>query len=65
MAKQGLRFSPAVEAVIMRGLEREPGRRFPDCVAFAQALREAIAQPVEPQHVGMMGRLKSLLIKKH
>jgi serine/threonine-protein kinase len=63
MARQGLRFPPAVETVIMRGLEREPGKRYPDALAFAQALRDAVAQPQEPEHRGLVSRLKSVFGK--
>jgi serine/threonine-protein kinase len=63
MARQGLRFSPAVESVIMRGLEREPGKRYPDALAFAQALRDAVAQPQEPEPRGLVSRLKSVFGK--
>lgn len=41
-ARPGMRFSNAVEQVVMRGLSREPGKRYPNVVAFADALREAI-----------------------
>ncbi len=65
MARQGLRFSPAIEAVVMRGLERDPTKRFPDTIAFADALREAIAQPLpaEPSG-GLLQRLKSAFNKR-
>jgi eukaryotic-like serine/threonine-protein kinase len=41
-AKQGLRFSPAVEEVVMKGLSRDPKARYPDVVSFATALRDSI-----------------------
>ena len=65
MARQGLRFSPRIEAVVMRGLERDPTKRFPDAIAFADALREAIAQPLlaEPGG-GLFQRLKSAFNKR-
>jgi hypothetical protein len=47
----------------MRGLEREPGKRYPDALAFAQALRDAVAQPQEPEHRGLVSRLKSVFGK--
>jgi len=64
MARQNLRFSPAVEAVVMRGLEREPTKRYTDAVAFAAALEEAIAQPPVQDDGGFMARLKSVFSKK-
>jgi eukaryotic-like serine/threonine-protein kinase len=41
-AKQGLRFSPSVEEVVMKGLSRDPKARYPDVVSFATALRDAL-----------------------
>jgi serine/threonine-protein kinase len=34
-------FGPAVDAVVMRGLAKKPADRFPDVIAFAEALRAA------------------------
>ena len=59
MARQGLRFPPAVEAVVMKGLERDPTKRYPDTVAFAAALKEAIAQPAPVSSGGLFSKLKS------
>ncbi|MGA9836877.1 MAG: serine/threonine-protein kinase [Gemmatimonadaceae bacterium] len=64
MARQGLRFSAAVEAVIMRGLERDPTRRFSDTVAFADALTKAIAEPTSMEPISLVARLKSAFTKK-
>lgn len=47
-AKPGLKFHTQVERVIMRGLARAPGDRYPDIAAFATALSEALALPPEP-----------------
>jgi eukaryotic-like serine/threonine-protein kinase len=44
-AKPGVAYSAAVEAVVMRGLERVPTSRFPDVLAFSDALQEALAAP--------------------
>src|SRR5688500_20331729 len=41
-ARPGLDFGPRVESVIMRGLSREPGDRYPDVLTFAQELKEAL-----------------------
>ena len=41
-----MRIAPAVETVVMRGLMRDPTRRFPSVRDFATALREAVNQPV-------------------
>lgn len=64
MARQNLRFPPAVEAVVMRGLEREPTNRYADALAFAAALDEAITQPAVQDDGGFMARLKSVFSKK-
>ncbi len=64
MARQGLRFPPAVEAVIMRGLERDPTRRFPDALAFAMALSSTIADPGPQEADGFVARLRSVFTKK-
>src|SRR5829696_6647405 len=38
-------ISPALEAVVLRALEKDPARRFADADEFAAALQEARAQP--------------------
>ncbi len=60
MAKQGLRFAPAVEEVVMRGLARDPSKRFADTIAFAAALHAAINEPGDESGPGFMARLKSV-----
>ena len=47
-AKPGL--PPALDAVVMRGLSRDRGARFPSCRAMAEALREAVT-PASPAEV--------------
>jgi serine/threonine-protein kinase len=42
-ARPGLRFAPAVEAVVMQALSKAPGDRFASVSAFAGALVEAVA----------------------
>lgn len=64
MARQGLRFPPAIEHVVMRGLERDPAKRYPDVVAFAAALREAIDQPTTVEPSGLVARFRSVFTKK-
>ena len=44
-ARKGLDFGAQVEAVINRALSREPARRYPDTLIFAQELRTALLNP--------------------
>jgi serine/threonine-protein kinase len=63
-ARRELKFPKAVEEVVMRGLSREPAKRFPDVVSFATALREAIAAPPaedEKPKGGLPGRMRAIL----
>src|SRR5437764_9151677 len=59
-AKQGLRFSPAIEAVIMKGLSKEPAKRYPDLIAFATEFCGASEQPVEQEKAGIGAKLASI-----
>lgn len=59
-AKQGLRFPAAVESVIMRGLAKDPQKRYANAVEFAAALAEAIGQPEELERPGLFGKLKQM-----
>ena len=43
-ARPGLDFGPRVESVMMRGLAREPGDRYPDVMTFARELRDALLE---------------------
>jgi len=63
-AREGLVFSPAVEAVVMRGLAKSPAERFPDVRTFAQELRDALAQPApQPESAGLLGKIKGMFKK--
>ena len=42
-AKEKLRFSPALEATVMRALSKQPAGRFPDVMAFTKAFQDAIS----------------------
>jgi eukaryotic-like serine/threonine-protein kinase len=48
-AKPGLTFSPAIEAVVMRGLSRAPAERYPSITAFSDALADAISSTASAQ----------------
>lgn len=63
-ARRELKFPKPVEDVVMRGLAREPERRFANVVEFAKALGAAInapAQPEEKRKGGLMGRVRAIL----
>jgi serine/threonine-protein kinase len=63
-ARKGLTISPVVEAVVMRGLSRDPAQRYPDVLTFAKELREAVeTPPAKPERGGLMARMKSMLRK--
>jgi len=59
-AKTGLRFSPAIEAVVMRGLSKEPGKRYPDVLAFAAEFRDAMDRPADDDKPGIGAKIASL-----
>jgi len=44
-AKEKLKFSTALEKVVMKALSKEPGSRYPDVMAFATAFQDAVANP--------------------
>jgi serine/threonine protein kinase len=56
-AKPGLRFSAPVEAVIMRGLSKDPRQRYSDVLAFASEFRSAAATPGEEEKRGLLSKL--------
>ncbi len=71
-AKPDRHFPVRVEQVVMKGLSKDPGRRYPDTVAFADALRSALAEPdaMPPgssdgasDEPGLLSRMKSLFKK--
>jgi eukaryotic-like serine/threonine-protein kinase len=62
-AKRGLEFGERVEAVLAYALSRDPAKRYPDTLIFAQELRSALlAPPVEKQGLG--SRLKGMFRPK-
>jgi serine/threonine-protein kinase len=58
-ARPGLTFSPEVEQVLTRGLARNPGDRYPDVIAFATALRDALFAQPAPRS-GLFSKVKGL-----
>ncbi len=65
-ASTELRFAPAVEETVMRGLARNPTDRFPDVTSFASTLSEALTQeppppePVVDPSTGILSKMKGL-----
>ena len=61
-AKEGLVFAPAIEAVIMRGLSKNPKDRYADVRTFARELRTALlAEPaVDGSGPGLLGKIKGI-----
>ncbi len=59
-ARPGLRFSAGVEQVVMRGLSKDPRQRYPDTLAFADALRTALEHPDPVEAPGLLTRVKSI-----
>jgi eukaryotic-like serine/threonine-protein kinase len=63
--KEGVRYGADVEAVVMRGLAKDPAKRFPDAMAFARALSAALANTggdAEPE--GLLSKVRSLFRPK-
>jgi serine/threonine protein kinase len=59
-ARPGMKFPAAIESVIMRGLAKEPPKRYASAAEFATALRGAVSQPAEEEKGGIFGRIKSM-----
>ena len=49
-------ITPTLEAALHKALEKDPARRYPDCRAFARALREAVASTESEQFKELMKR---------
>ena len=60
-AKPGLKFSAAVEQVVMKGLNKDPRQRYPDATAFAGALAVALGDTAAASAGGgLLSRMKSI-----
>ena len=60
-AVKGLRFPQALEAAVMRGLERDPARRPQTVTEFAAAVEAAAAARPQDSSGGIFGALRSLV----
>jgi eukaryotic-like serine/threonine-protein kinase len=59
-ARPGMKFSGAVEAVIMRGLSKDPLKRYANAAEFGHELKAAVGQPFTEEKSGIFGKLKSM-----
>ncbi len=60
-ARKGCTYSSEVEAVVMKGLSRDPADRYPSVVEFAAALKQALLkEPTEERGEGLLGRIKGI-----
>jgi len=65
-ATPGLRFAPALEAAVMRGLERDPARRQPTVAAFADEVEAGVtaASAGSGTKVGLFDALKRVVRRR-
>ena len=63
-AVQGLRFAPALEAAVMRGLERDPARRQPTVAAFADEVTAGLAAGSTTPKIGLLDALKRVVRRR-
>src|SRR3954469_20377454 len=64
-ASEDLTFSPALEAVVMKGLARHPTERQQTMTEFAEQLEAALVQSKdEPKSRGWLGALKNMVNKR-
>lgn len=61
-ARAGMKFPAAIETVIMKGLTKDPTKRYASTVAFAEALRDAVSQTdvAVEDRPGLFGKIKSM-----
>jgi eukaryotic-like serine/threonine-protein kinase len=58
-AKAGIRFAPALEAVVMRGLSKEPAKRYADVLDYAAAFSAATQKSDDEAASGMWSKFAS------
>lgn len=59
-ARAGMRFAPTIETVIMKGLAKEPAKRYTDAVQFGAALKESVSQLGGEEVPGLFGKFKKM-----
>src|SRR5687767_15184394 len=62
-ARPNLQFTPQVEAVIMRGLAKQPADRYPDVLSFATDLRKAL-HSTAAEDTSFLAKMKGLFRQK-
>ena len=62
-ARPNLQFGPQVEAVIMRGLAKQPTDRYPEVLSFATDLRKAL-HSTAVEDTGFLAKMKGLFRPK-
>jgi len=66
-AKERLKFSSAVESVVMKALSKEPAKRFADVMEFAKAFEQAVFNstqtkiPTPDEDRGILAKMKGIL----
>jgi len=69
-AKERLKFSPALEQVVMKALSKEPSARYTDVMAFTKAFEDAVANPSsaspgkeesQQEESGIFARMRGIL----
>jgi serine/threonine protein kinase len=63
-ARDDLKFPPALEAAVMKGLSRNPDDRQPTVAAFANELEAGLGQNQSPKSRGILGTLKNIVGKR-
>ena len=63
-ARDDLKFPPALEAAVMKGLSRNPDDRQPTVAAFANELEAGLSQNQSPKSRGILGTLKNIVGKR-
>lgn len=63
-AKAGLKFPQPIENVVMRGLSKDPTKRYADVLAYASDFCAASAAKPAPEQTGFVSKLTSMFRKK-
>ena len=53
---------PALEAVVLQALQKDPAARYPTAAAFAQALTASLAQSSRPRRTGLTAALAAIAL---